>query len=142
MSRSACAPTELRAARQQNWRVRSKIYVGTAGWSIPRPNQARFPPGESLLARYAKVLPAVEINSTFYRPHRASTFERWAASVPRAFRFSVKIPREITHDQRLAGSAKLLKTFLADVRQSDPKLVADVEAALKLYDPIVPKSKP
>ena len=93
----------------------SKIYVGTAGWSIPRPNQTRFPPGESLLARYAKVLPAVEINSTFYRPHRASTFERWAASVPRAFRFSVKIPRAITHDQRLAGSAKLLKAFLADL---------------------------
>jgi uncharacterized protein YecE (DUF72 family) len=92
----------------------SKIYVGTAAWSIPREQQARFPPGESLLARYAKVLPAVEINSTFYRPHRASTFEQWAASVPRAFRFSVKVPREITHDQRLAGSAKLLKTFLAE----------------------------
>ena len=93
----------------------SKIYVGTAAWSIPRTEQARFPPGESILARYAKVLSAVEINSTFYRPHRASTFERWAASVPRAFRFSVKLPREITHDQRLAGSARLLKTFLADV---------------------------
>jgi uncharacterized protein YecE (DUF72 family) len=34
----------------------------------------------------------VKIGSTFYRPHRAATFERWAASVPRAFRFSVKIP--------------------------------------------------
>jgi uncharacterized protein YecE (DUF72 family) len=95
--------------------VPSKIYVGTAAWSIPREQQARFPPGESLLSRYAKVLPAVEINSTFYRPHRASTFERWAASVPRAFRFSVKIPRTITHDHQLAGSAKLLKTFLAEL---------------------------
>jgi len=93
----------------------SKIHVGTAGWSIPCVEKARFPPGESLLARYAKLLPGVEINSTFYRPHRASTFERWAASVPRAFRYSVKIPREISHDQRLAGSAKLLKTFLADL---------------------------
>jgi len=93
----------------------SKTYVGTAGWSIPRAEQPRFYPGESLLARYAKVLPAVEINSTFYRPHRASTFERWAASVPRAFRFSVKIPREITHDQRLANSTKPLKTFLANL---------------------------
>ncbi len=60
-------------------------------------------------------LPAVEINSTFYRPHRASTFERWAASAPRAFRFSVKLPRMITHDQRLAGSAALLETFLASL---------------------------
>lgn len=68
-----------------------------------------------MLARYAKVLPAVEINSTFYRPHRASTFERWAASVPRAFRFSAKIPQTITHEQELANSAALLKTFLADL---------------------------
>jgi uncharacterized protein YecE (DUF72 family) len=95
--------------------VPSKIYIGTAGWSIPRPNQHSFPAGESLLARYAQVLPAVEINSTFYRQHRASTFERWAATVPRAFRFSVKIPNTITHDQRLTRSAKLLKTFLADL---------------------------
>jgi uncharacterized protein YecE (DUF72 family) len=56
----------------------------------------------------------VEINSTFYRPHRASTFERWAASVPRAFRFSVKIPRAITHDERLADKA-LLESFLAQL---------------------------
>lgn len=93
----------------------SKIYIGTAGWSIPRAEQRRFPPGESLLARYAKKLPAVEINSTFYRPHRASTFERWAASVPRSFRFSVKVPRTITHDQQLAASSALLKDFLADL---------------------------
>jgi uncharacterized protein YecE (DUF72 family) len=61
------------------------------------------------------VLPAVEINSTFHRPHRSSTFERWAASVPRAFRFSVKIPRTITHDLRLKGSSALLGKFLADL---------------------------
>jgi uncharacterized protein YecE (DUF72 family) len=95
--------------------VPSRIYVGTAGWSIPRAEQSRFPPGESHLARYANVFPAVEINSTFYRAHRATTFARWAASVPRAFRFSVKIPRTITHDQRLANSAPLLETFLEEI---------------------------
>lgn len=100
----------------------SKIYIGTAGWSIPRADQPRFPPGESVLARYAKVLPAVEINSTFYRPHRAATFERWAASVPRAFRFSVKLPRTITQDQKLAGSAKLLTEFLASLEPLGSKL--------------------
>jgi uncharacterized protein YecE (DUF72 family) len=95
--------------------VPSKIYIGTAGWSIPRAEQRRFPAGDSHLARYSAVLPAVEINSTFSRPHRASTFERWAASVPRTFRFSVKLPRAITHDRRLADSSALLKSFLADL---------------------------
>src|SRR5690242_3707102 len=80
--------------------VASRIYVGTAGWSIPRAQQARFPAGGSHLERYSRILPAVEINTTFYRPHRAGTLERWAARVPRAFRFSIKIPAAITHDQR------------------------------------------
>jgi uncharacterized protein YecE (DUF72 family) len=95
--------------------VPSKIYLGIAGWSIPRAEKRRFPVGDSHLARYATVFPAVEINSTFYRPHRASTFARWAASVPRSFRFSVKLPRNITHDHRLAGSKALLDTFLEDL---------------------------
>ena len=100
----------------------SKICIGTAGWSIPRADQSRFPPGESLLARYAKVLPAVEINSTFYRPHRPATFERWAATVPRSFRFSVKIPGAITHDGRLAKSARLLDTFFSEVEPLGSRL--------------------
>ena len=43
----------------------------------------------------------VEINSSFYRPHQQKTYERWAASTPKGFRFSVKVPKLLTHDQRL-----------------------------------------
>jgi uncharacterized protein YecE (DUF72 family) len=95
--------------------VPSTIHLGTAGWSIPRAEQRHFPPGESHLARYAEKFPAVEINSTFQRPHRSVTFERWAASVPRGFRFSIKIPRAITHDRRLSQSALPLAEFLASL---------------------------
>jgi aspartate/methionine/tyrosine aminotransferase len=56
----------------------------------------------------------VEINSSFYRPHRPSTYERWAASVPASFRFSVKVPRSITHERRLADADALLDAFLAE----------------------------
>ena len=91
------------------------LYIGTAGWSLPRAEQHRFPPGASHLARYASVFPAVEINSTFHRPHRASTFARWAETVPPGFRFSIKIPRTITHDARLAGTAALVDQFLASL---------------------------
>lgn len=94
---------------------RKNLHVGTAGWSLPRADQHRFPPAPSHLQRYASVFNAVEINSTFHRPHRASTFERWAESVPRGFRFSVKLPRTITHDARLAGTGPLLDGFLASL---------------------------
>jgi uncharacterized protein YecE (DUF72 family) len=124
--------------------VPAQIYIGTAGWSIPRAEQRRFPAGDSHLARYAQVLTAVEINSTFHRPHRAATFERWAASVPRTFRFSVKLPRTITHDQKLAGTAALLKSFLADLAplgarlgcllvQLPPSLAFDVRIARAFF---------
>lgn len=61
------------------------------------------------------MFPAVEINSTFHRSHRATTYARWAASVPPDFRFSVKLPRTITHDQRLSGTRGLVDDFLAEV---------------------------
>ena len=58
---------------------------------------------------------AVEINSTFHRPHRASTFTRWAESVPASFRFCVKLPRTMTHDHRLVRTRGLMDAFLADL---------------------------
>ena len=98
------------------------LWLGTAGWSLPRAQQHRFPEGASHLARYAALFPAVEINSTFHRPHRASTYERWSASVPAGFRFSVKLPRAITHDHRLVGATALLDAFLAELTPLRPRV--------------------
>ncbi|WP_458094418.1 DUF72 domain-containing protein [Roseomonas sp. WA12] len=69
----------------------------------------------SHLQRYAGQLSAVEINSSFYRPHRPSTYARWAASAPPGFRFAVKVPREITHDRRLVDTAAPLERFLGEI---------------------------
>jgi uncharacterized protein YecE (DUF72 family) len=91
----------------------SAIRIGTAGWSLPAPERARFAEAGSLLERYASRLPAVEINSSFYRPHRPATYARWAATVPGSFRFSVKLPRTITHELRLRGADAPLDAFLA-----------------------------
>lgn len=91
------------------------LRIGTAGWPIPRGVRGRFPSEGSCLARYAARFDAVEINSTFHRPHRASTFARWAASVPPHFRFAVKVPRTITHDLRFAAADEALESFLASI---------------------------
>ena len=96
--------------------------IGTAGWSIPRAVAGRFPSDGSGLERYAAVFDAVEINSTFYRPHRPATFARWAERTPEAFRFSVKVPRVITHDARLAGAEDDLGRFLSELDPLRPKL--------------------
>ena len=88
--------------------------IGTAGWSIPKQHAAAFPGAGNHLKRYAKTLPAVEINSSFYRPHRNATYARWAASVPPGFRFAVKVPREITHQRRLTEAVEPLDRFLGE----------------------------
>lgn len=91
------------------------LYVGCAGWSLPRALWPQFGAEGTHLQRYATRLPAVEINSSFYRPHQHATYARWAASVQPGFRFSVKLPRSITHERRLVDCAALLDAFLAQV---------------------------
>ncbi|HEX8358843.1 MAG TPA: DUF72 domain-containing protein [Longimicrobium sp.] len=99
-----------------------RAYVGCAGWSLPREEQERFPSEGTHLQRYAARFPAVEINSSFYRPHRPSTYARWAESVPAEFRFSVKVPKAITHTARLTDTEALLDAFLAETASLGAKL--------------------
>src|SRR5690349_6710944 len=98
------------------------IRIGTAGWAIPAPSRTGFPETGSQLERYATRLTGVEINSSFYRPHRRTTYERWAAATAHSFRFAVKVPRAITHDQRLRGYGERLDRFLQEVGGLGEKL--------------------
>lgn len=86
--------------------------IGTAGWSLPK----EWAGEGSRLARYSRVLRCAEINSTFYREHRASTHARWAAETPEDFRFSIKAPKSITHEAKLRGTEPLLRAFLEQIR--------------------------
>lgn len=98
------------------------MLIGCAGWTIPREAQAAFPAEGSHLERFAAVFNAVEINSSFYRPHRPATYARWADSVPQDFTFSVKLPRAVTHEGGLRGVDVLLDQFAAEAGQLGPKL--------------------
>ncbi len=89
--------------------------VATAAWSIPKKVAGRFAEDGSGLARYASVFDGVEINSTFYSRHKTSTIARWAEAVPDSFRFSVKMPKEITHTRAMREIAERFDIFLADI---------------------------
>lgn len=98
------------------------IAIGTAGWSLPKAHASQFPETGSHLERYGHRFSAVEINTSFYRPHRVSTYEKWAAAVPDGFHFAVKVPRAITHERRLTGVDELLVRFLGEVASLGTKL--------------------
>jgi uncharacterized protein YecE (DUF72 family) len=122
-----------------------RIFIGTAGWSIPRAAAPHFPADGTHLGRYSSVLHCAEINSSFHRPHAAATYARWAAAAPAGFRFAVKIPRTITHDQQLRATRPLLERFLEEsaglgrkrgplLLQLPPSLAFDQRVAARFLD--------
>jgi uncharacterized protein YecE (DUF72 family) len=98
------------------------FHIGTAGWALRKPAAAEFAGDGSHLERYASRMNAVEINSSFYRPHRRSTYERWAASTPDGFKFSVKVPKPITHEKRLVDCDAELESFVNEATGLGDKL--------------------
>jgi uncharacterized protein YecE (DUF72 family) len=120
------------------------IKIGTAGWSVPRDVAAEFAGEGSALERYASRFDVAEINSSFHRRHRISTWERWRDSVPAHFRFSVKLPKTVTHHAKLADCGALLDDFMAQASllgeklavllvQLPPKLELDVAVAATFF---------
>lgn len=127
--------------KQGKWRI------GCAGWTITRDTVNAFPEEGSHLERYARVFGGVEINSSFYRPHKPQTYARWADSVPDDFRFSVKLPRTISHDARLRDIAAPLAQFASEVSalggklgcillQLPPKFAFEPDVAAGFFDRI------
>jgi uncharacterized protein YecE (DUF72 family) len=96
--------------------------IGTAGWALPKVLRLSESAHKSVLEQYAQLFNAVEINSSFYRPHRRATYERWSASVPQSFRFSVKVPRLITHELGLLRCQNETLAFLDSARGLEDKL--------------------
>jgi uncharacterized protein YecE (DUF72 family) len=91
------------------------LYIGTSGWSYPPWRGSFYPeklPQAAMLPYYAERLRTVEVNNTFYRMPKRELLEGWAAATPAGFRFAPKAPQQITHRQKLVGSADTVRYFL------------------------------
>jgi uncharacterized protein YecE (DUF72 family) len=122
-------------------------FIGTAGWAIRSEHRALFPSDGSHLERYAARFDAVEINSSFYRPHRKATYERWAGAVGDGFSFSVKLPKTISHGGLASPNVDVIKRFAEEVSglgkklgvilvQFPPSLAFDPVAATSFFEAI------
>jgi uncharacterized protein YecE (DUF72 family) len=91
------------------------LYVGTSGYSYKEWKGSFYPDDLSdkqMLLYYGERFRSVEINNTFYRMPKTSVLEAWASEVPADFKFVFKVPQQITHKQRLKGSADAVSYFL------------------------------
>jgi uncharacterized protein YecE (DUF72 family) len=101
-----------------------RIRVGLAGWNNPPEKRHERGPNQTHLSYYAAHFSCVEINSSFYRPHQSATYTRWRNETPARFRFSVKMPRSITHESHLKRCAAEVTRFYEDIACLRPKLAA------------------
>jgi len=102
-----------------------KIRIGSCAWSFQDWRGVFYPPElpeSRWLEFYANYLAAVEVDSTFHAAPTEDIVRRWVEMTPTAFRFTCKLPRQITHIRRLHDCAVELKSFLRAIESLRPKL--------------------
>jgi uncharacterized protein YecE (DUF72 family) len=80
------------------------VSIGTSGWSYDHWDGVLYPPGtppRDRLAHYVRRFDTVELNASFYRWPRTTTFAGWRRRLPPGFGLSVKAPRGLTHAKKL-----------------------------------------
>ncbi len=105
------------------------ILVGTSGYNYPEWKGSFYPadlPVKKMLPYYAGKFSTVEINYTFYRMPTPKLIAGWREQVPPTFRFTLKAPKRITHDQRLrpAEVGDSLQAFLTAATELGPQMAA------------------
>jgi uncharacterized protein YecE (DUF72 family) len=117
------------------------IRVGIGGWVFPPWRGEFYPKGlpqARELEHASRQLTTIEINSTFYRTQKPTSFRKWAQQTPDDFVFSVKGPQFATH-RRVLGEAResIERFFVSGVLELKSKLgpVLWQMAPTKKFDP-------
>ncbi|OBI99089.1 DUF72 domain-containing protein [Mycobacterium asiaticum] len=90
------------------------VRIGTSGWSYDHWADVLYRPGlpaAQRLARYVEVFDTVELNASFYRWPKDSTFAGWRDRLPDGFTMSVKAHRGLTHYRRLSSPEPWIERF-------------------------------
>jgi uncharacterized protein YecE (DUF72 family) len=90
------------------------IRIGTSGWSYNHWTDVLYPAGTPTgrrLDRYVEVFDTVELNASFYRWPKDSTFAKWREQLPDGFTMSVKAHRGLTHYRRLTSPEPWIERF-------------------------------
>lgn len=95
-----------------------RSWVGCSGWSYDDWRGPFYPSDAAAgeyLSRYSRVFDVVEVDSSFYRPPTPFLVRRWVSLTPEGFRFTLKIPRDVTH-KPTPDSPEVLARFLESLK--------------------------
>lgn len=90
-------------------------YLGCPMWANDQWRGSLFYagcPASDFLAQYSRYFNAVEGNTTFYADPSTATVLRWQANVDAGFRFTFKVPKQISHRLRGTERAAALAQWL------------------------------
>jgi uncharacterized protein YecE (DUF72 family) len=90
------------------------IRIGTQGWNYADWLGPFYPRGaqqKDWLGIYARAFDVVEVDSTFYAVPAEERFVSWRERTPDDFTFALKLPGEVTHNERLRGDGVVLLEF-------------------------------
>ncbi len=121
-----------------------KIRIGTCAWSFDEWSGPLYPvdwPTNRWLEFYSRYLPTVEVDSTFYRAPAEEIARRWVEMTPSHFRFTCKLPKEITHERRLHDCSRELTAFLRALEPMASKLSVVLIQLPPSYRPTAEKSE-
>lgn len=105
--------------------MKPRMHIGTQGWNYEAWVGPFFPVNTrpaDYLSIYSRAFGSVEVDSTFYGVPAAATFKSWYERTPHDFVFSLKLPQEITHEQRLRDSLGVSDLFYERARELRHKL--------------------
>jgi uncharacterized protein YecE (DUF72 family) len=102
------------------------VRAGMGGWSYEPWRETFYPPDvpkKRELEYASRQVTMIEINATFYRLQKPSTFAGWRDRTPDDFVFAVKAPRYATIRQTLAEAGPAIERFVeSGLAELGPKL--------------------
>lgn len=104
----------------------ANLHLGTSSFSTTDWIGPFYPPGTKpadFLKFYATKFGSVEVDSTYYHAPSLQMTRKWADVTPPDFRFSLKVPKAVTHDKALSGVEREWSDFLRSVDPLGKKLV-------------------
>jgi len=95
-------------------KIQTQYFIGTSGWSYPHWQGLFYPqelPQSKWFEHYSRIFSTVEVNATFYRTFKDTTYQKWYQRAPSNFRYVLKAHRIITHRKYLQNAEEEIKDF-------------------------------
>ena len=95
-------------------KLKTTYFIGTSGWVYKDWKGVFYPDSlsqQKWFGYYAQHFRSVEINATFYRFFKDSTYQKWYKRAPDDFKYVLKVPRLISHYKKLQDADDIIKSF-------------------------------